>query len=403
LQEKNKLWIYRYIDKNLIIIIYMDQFYGGIILENNSNMPQGEGGKVISYPESKNAVASSFKSLAEGYNTVASGIASHAEGTSTTASGEWSHAEGSNTKAIGSCAHAEGVLTKAMGTASHVEGYEASTVGIASHGEGIKTNTSGRGSHAEGLSTSSSGDFSHAEGIGTDTNWMEGAHIMGSYGDALDPYSWHLANGTSPTEKSLAARISRDGSAAVDGGWITGGFGYAELFETLDGQHIDCGYFVTVQGRRVRRANNQDKYILGVTSAAPAVMGNGGEFRWKNKYLTDEWGEVQYREAIIPAVTDEKGNIIVPEHKEEQPVLNPRFDKNQSYIPRLDRDEWVPVTLIGQVLTRDDGTCVENGYCIVNERGIATTAPRGYRVLERTGPNQILILLKSMILSSGRG
>ena len=40
--------------------------------------------------------------------------------------------------------------------------------------------------------------------------------------------------------------------------------GYAEMFETLDGQPIDCGYFVTLNGRKVRIANPRDRYILGV-------------------------------------------------------------------------------------------------------------------------------------------
>ena len=355
--------------------------------------------KNISYPESKNAVATTFKSFAEGYNTIASGIASHAEGTGTVASGEWSHAEGASSKALGTCSHTEGVLTKAMGTSSHAEGYEVTAIGTASHAEGIKTNTTGYSAHTEGLSTTANGDFSHAEGKGTDTNWQEGAHIMGTYGEATMAYSWHLANGLNPQAKSLAARIGHDGTGIVDCGWVSGSGGYAELFETIDGRPIDCGYFVALRGRRIRIANAQDKYMLGVTTASPAVMGNSLEFRWKDKYHTDEWGRIQYKEVIVPAVIDERGNIIIPEHKERQPILNPRWDSNREYLPRSLRPEWVGVTLMGQVLVRDDGTCLENGYCMVNERGMATNANRGYRVMERTGPGQILIMLKSMSIA----
>jgi trimeric autotransporter adhesin len=391
--------------------VYID-CKGGILVDNSSNQGNNKlpaDDKIIEVQiedsdnynqrNSKNAIASSFKSYAEGYNTVASGIASHAEGTGTVASGEWSHAEGSSTRAVGSCSHSEGILTKAMGTGAHTEGYESNAVGVASHSEGIKTTATGYSAHSEGLSTTASGDFSHAEGKGTDTNWREGAHIMGTYGDANMTYSWHLANGTSATERGLAARIGRDGVGIFDSGVVTGNNGYAELFETLDGRPIEPGYFVTMRGRKVAVATSQDRYILGVTTAAPSILGNAAALRWKDKYLTDEWGRVRYQEVVIPALIDERGNVIIPEHKEKQPVLNPAWRSDQKYTPRSRRPEWVAVSLIGQVLVRDNGACRENGYCIVNDNGIAVPSQRGYRVLERTTPTQILIMLRSASFS----
>lgn len=46
------------------------------------------------------------------------------------------------------------------------------------------------------------------------------------------------------------------------------------------------------------------------------------------------------------------------------------------------------------MLLRDDGTCEVNGYCKPNDEGVGTNATQGYRVLERTGPNQILVIVK---------
>lgn len=355
------------------------------------------------YSSSNNAIATSFKSFAEGYNTVASGIAAHAEGTETIASGEWSHAEGSNTRAIGSCSHAEGTMTKAMGTASHVEGYESSSLGTAAHAEGIKTNASGYSAHSEGVDTIASGDFSHAEGKGTSTNWKVGSHIMGVYGDASSDYSWNLANGTSPTERGLAARIGRNGIASTDFYWVAGNSGYSELFETIDGNPIDPGYFVTLRGRKIQIATTQDRYILGVTTAAPGFLGSGGDLRWKDKYATDEWGRIKSQEVVVPALKDKNGNVIIPEHKERQPIINPNWKSDQPYVSRARRPEWVAVCLIGQVLVRDNGACKPNSYCIVSDQGMAVQAQRGYRVMERTGPNQILILLRSSSFSMKPG
>lgn len=202
-------------------------------------------------------------------------------------------------------------------------------------------------------------------------------------------------------EEAKLSKIVSDRVGVVELGTTTGIGGYAEMFETLSGRTIDCGYFVTLQGRKITVANSRDRYILGVTTATPTVLGNNGDVRWKNKYLTDEWGRMLYEEVLVPALHGEDGNILIPEHIEKKPIINPKWDKKQSYIPRQLRQEWVAVGLLGQILVRDNGTCRENGYCVPNDEGIATSAPRGYRVLERRSPNQVLILLRSTSFSSG--
>ncbi|WP_163192830.1 peptidase G2 autoproteolytic cleavage domain-containing protein [Clostridium thermarum] len=202
-------------------------------------------------------------------------------------------------------------------------------------------------------------------------------------------------------EEAKLWKIVSDRAGVVELGTTTGIGGYAEMFETLSGRTIDCGYFVTLQGRKVVVANSRDRYILGVTTATPTVLGNNGDVRWKNKYLTDEWGRMLYEEVLVPALHSEDGNVLIPEHMERKPIINPKWDKNQAYIPRQLRPEWVAVALIGQVLVRDNGTCRENGYCIPNDEGMATAAPRGYRVLERRGPDQVLILLRSVSFNMG--
>lgn len=52
------------------------------------------------------------------------------------------------------------------------------------------------------------------------------------------------------------------------------------------------------------------------------------------------------------------------------------------------------VGLVGKLLVRDDGTCQVNGYCKSNDEGIATATTNGYRVMKRTGTNQIMILVR---------
>jgi hypothetical protein len=218
---------------------------------------------------------------------------------------------------------------------------------------------------------------------------------MGQYGAADSAYSWHLANGTSTT-LGLAARI--DGSLAqgiATNGWVAGPADYAEMFETADGKLIDVGYFVTFdkEGDKIRKANAEDPFILGITSATPAVLGGAAELEWQDKWMKDEWGRWIFREVTVPAITSEEGVVIVPERKEMQKLVNPEYDCTKSYIPRSKRPEWVAVGLLGKLLVRDDGTCRPGGYGRPNAAGIATDSQRGYRVLKRTGSNQVSVLI----------
>nr|WP_314462113.1 peptidase G2 autoproteolytic cleavage domain-containing protein [uncultured Clostridium sp.] len=295
---------------------------------------------------------------------------------------------------MGQYAFAEGWQTSARAGFSHAEGYLSETDQYCSHAEGHETKASGHGSHAEGVNTEASGAESHAEGIYTSTNLREGAHIMGTFGEADNIYSWFLANGINQDAKSLAAKILYDGNAYIDVAWNSGGADYGELFETADGETIEPGYFVTFDGagQKIRKTAESDSYVLGVVTGTSGIVGDSGELRWKGKYLTDEWGRIQYHEVTVPGIKDAKGNDLLPEHMEIQPILNPQWDNTRKYVPRLKRPEWVIVGLLGKLRVRDDGTCIPGGYCRPYDNGIATASESGYRVLERLSDNRILIL-----------
>lgn len=334
---------------------------------------------------------SSFHS--EGYNTMASGKGAHSEGSLTKAIGESAHSEGTSTRAIGFGAHAEGVGTYAGESGSHAEGIKTRAAKDSAHAEGNRTKAGGFASHAEGFKTISEGLASHAQGYGTSAS-PDGAFIMGKFGEATHPYSFHIANGINEEFKGVGVRLQGNGFGSLDLGLSVGNRGYSEMFEAADGEGIAPGYFVTLDGDKIRTANRRDEFILGVTSASSGIIGNSGEFRWKGKYEMDEWGRIHYRNILVPPVLNEEGYEIFPENYEMQPQLNPEWDSSQEYIPRLKRQSWVPVVLIGSVVVRDDGSCRVNGYCRVNNRGIAVSSSRGYRVLERIGENQILILFR---------
>jgi hypothetical protein len=204
------------------------------------------------------------------------------------------------------------------------------------------------------------------------------------------------------SDESIAALKSADSSSAVDLNSVRGISGYAELFESFDGNEIPYGYFVTLDGNKIRKANSKDRYVLGVTAAAPAVLGANSDVYWKGKYITDKWGKIQYDEIVVPAILDEAGEVVIKEHKEFQPIINPKWDKDRKYIPRILRPEWVNVILLGQSIVRDDGTCQVNGNCIPNDEGLATSSPRGYRVMARRTENQVLILIRANTINLGK-
>jgi trimeric autotransporter adhesin len=350
---------------------------------------------LAAHAEGENTTASGLVSHAEGQGTRAQGESSHAEGDTTQANGRASHAEGNLTMASGIFAHAEGQRTVASGDLSHAEGNQTQAFGQNSHAEGALNIASGFTSHAEGVNTVASGSFSHTEGQSTNANFLEGVHVMGQFGSANElPYSWYLANGTDASTPGLAAKILSNGNVKIDGTVTTPAADYAEMFETTDGNPIEFGYFVTLEEDKVRIANGQDDYILGITSAKPAFLADSGELRWKHKYMTTEWGEILYEDIIVPPIMDNSGNEIVPQRVERRQVLNPAWDATRDYLPRGSRPEWVAIGLLGKLLVRDNGLCQSSGYCKSNAQGIAVPSDVGYRVLKRTAPNQIFILFR---------
>ncbi|EJQ42181.1 hypothetical protein IEE_04013 [Bacillus cereus BAG5X1-1] len=304
------------------------------------------------------------------------------EGLHSTADGIASHAEGFLTHTEGSFSHAEGSKTKATGHSSHSEGSETTAGGPYSHAEGNHTIAFGEAAHAEGTATIANGFSSHAEGNHTSTANFAGSHIMGKFGTAEEAYSWFIANGTNDTDYNIGAKwLAHNGEMYIDGAsYNAGGTDFAQMFEAADHSPIDVGYFITFSNEeKIRKATSNDTFILGISSATPALIGNSGALSWQKRYKTDRFGKRQYTRT---------------DTQEIQPLLNTEWNPACKYLSRRDRTEWLPVGLIGQMLVRDDGTCETHGYCRPNDDGIATKAESGFFVIKRTGEHQILILFR---------
>ena len=366
-----------------------------------------------SHAEGNESIAYKRYSHAEGIKTTANGEASHSEGNGTIADGDYSHAEGYKSVANGIASHAEGYSTRANGDHSHSEGIQTEASGIYSHAEGNNTHSKGANSHAEGAYTSASGNCSHSQGSYSSA---VGSHsfssgycvsaandyqtVLGKYNKTTSLSLFTIGNGTSTTDNSANAfRVDSNGYA-YGKSFNTSGADYAEFFEWKDQNIQDedrCGLFVTLDGEYIRIANSNDKYILGVVSANPSVLGdayNGDN--WNGIYEKDVFGRIQYHTVHIEEEKDENGVIIMEARDEVQPIISKNYNNQKAYYSREERTEWEPIGLLGKLIIIDDGTCEVNGYCKVADGGIGTKddSETCYRVLSRLDENHIKILFR---------
>lgn len=220
----------------------------------------------------------------------------------------------------------------------------------------------------------------------------------GSLGSSAMGSIFIVGVGTSDTARANAFRITNAGKCMGTASFVISGADYAEYYEWLDGNPDNedrRGYFVTLDGVKIRKATAEDDYVLGVISSTPAVIGNGYTDMWKDMYLTDVFGERLTEIVEVEETTDENGNVI-PAHTETRFIINPEYDHTQKYIGRDQRKEWAAVGTHGQLVVIDDGTCEVNAYCRVANDGTATKADgkTEYRVTERLDDTHIRITIK---------
>jgi len=376
-------------------------------------------------------VASGLYSHAEGFSNEASGVGAHAEGRGSEASGDYSHAECRDTVASGLNTHAEGNGTTASGNSAHAEGYGTTASGDYSHTEGLRAQATKSGAHAEGKDTVASGTYSHAEG---DTTKAIGnySHSEGTYTTA-DNYAGHaggklnkamatgaalanttgdafvVGNGTGSSALSNAFRVTYAGAVYGKASYNSSGADYAEYFEWADGNPDNedrIGYFVTLDGRKIRKAE-AGEYILGIVSGNPCIIGNADE-DWLGRWMHDEFGRyiteaapkiIEEEYTTEDGITDIRRVEVEGETDGWRYKANPDYDPSQPYIERKDRPEWAAIGMMGVLAVRDDGTCEVNGYAKVSTGGTATAAEKfihgeTYRVVERTAPNVVNIIIK---------
>ena len=218
----------------------------------------------------------------------------------------------------------------------------------------------------------------------TSAEWIKNTHATFTNNSLIiditraqnSAYSFVLCRSSGSGDNEF--RFAGDGIAYADGGWNTPAADYAEYFESLNNDKIDLGKCVVIDNThnnkisKVREYDkNKDKTndILGVVRAKKkcrgGIVGNNHDNKWKDKYLTNDFGEYLYEDYYAYEWVDENDkehsynvgevpdDIIMPDDVKtitlERRIKNPKYNKKFKYIPYEDRDEKVLVALMGQI------------------------------------------------------
>ena len=242
----------------------------------------------------------------------------------------------------------------------------------------------------QAYSTSGYSSNSHVlKGIVANTSYTEdggGMFFLGARRSTTSSYTmagWYTGDDSSSITSDRQFRFIADGNAYADGSWNGGGADYAEFFEWLDGNSSDedrKGISVVLENGKIRAATGSDNTdnIIGVISANPVVVGDSASERWKEKWITDDFGDPVYEEYTITEWYDEtkkeKLNYATDRIPSDVTVgagssvlstdyngnaftrkkLNPSWDSTATYIPRKDRKEWDIVGLMGKLKVKSD-------------------------------------------------
>ena len=229
-----------------------------------------------------------------------------------------------------------------------------------------------------------------------DTSGEGNARMIGYASPSTSHYSFYAETGTSTANDDIQFKVrATDGRIYSDyGASVTSGADYAESFEWHDGNPDNedrVGYSVVLQDGKIRKALDSDNtsLIMGIISAAPAVLGDSADLKWQGRYLKDDFGRevMQDVELLVwnhgqfepqPDINDtfrmehcdssckvseidEKlasGEIkqwVVDQNlriTSQQRVPNPDYNSSNVYVPRSERPEWDPVGLMGKLWLR---------------------------------------------------
>lgn len=161
-------------------------------------------------------------------------------------------------------------------------------------------------------------------------------------------------------------RVDSDGRVYADTSFSGGGADYADLFESHNEKEIAPGTAVVLTNEGKVRKAKKNETPIGVITKNPSILGNN-PMDWHQKYLKDEFGNkvMEKMEEEVPVSEEAEAQLqamsksklktkaarkgLTKITKVIRPKLNPEYDPEREYIPRVNRPEWQAVGLIGQL------------------------------------------------------
>lgn len=224
--------------------------------------------------------------------------------------------------------------------------------------------------------------------------------IFGKYNVDSNYNSWgnkkpifFIGGGSSNDNRAtLLAQQGNNGDLCCAGGFANNaGFDFAEYFEWDDGNENDedrIGYMVKLvetseddgKGNKVRTFNKialADSFeeCIGVTTSTYGFVCDSQLLDWQGKYVKDKFGRPKL---------DNDGNLQISEG----------YDASKEYTPREFRKEWVPVGMMGKILTKQNGSLEAGGYATCSNGVAVNSMSGGYRVLKIISDDVALLLVK---------
>lgn len=190
---------------------------------------------------------------------------------------------------------------------------------------------------------------------------------------------FEIGDGLDDAHRKTVMMVQKNyGKAFIYDSWNVQKMGdFAEYFEWIDGNtngEDRVGLMVQLNGEKIEPAQSFEN-VIGVVAGNPAFVSDTAALDWYNRYKTDNFGRY---------VLNTAGDI---EESDE-------YDSTQTYIPREFRKEWAPISILGKVYIRHDGTVQTGGFVTLKENGIACAGDSGYRVLKRIDNESALVLVK---------
>ena len=252
-------------------------------------------------------------------------------------------------------------------------------------GYGCKSETNGKNSFVGGdISVVSHEDsFVYGKGLNTIDSYET---VIGKYNNYNHFASWgadkplfEIGDGLDDTHRKTVMMVQKNyGKAFIYDSWNVQRMGdFAEYFEWTDENENNedrVGLMVQLNGEKIEPAQSFEN-VIGIVAGNPAFVADTAALDWHSRYKTDNFGRYTLTTTGDIEETDE-------------------YDNTQTYIPRQFRKEWAPISILGKVYVRHDGTVQTGGFATLKENGIACSGDSGYRVLKRIDNESALVLVK---------